>query len=118
MWVECAYRNDKERGLFDPVLDPGSRRFVFRLYKGDICDPFFGNWFVAPWPKFVWRTTVKLPILPFIAWKWPFIDRVGYIGFKLYGADYEAYKNWMNPDDVYEGSCALCLSFRPFAKIE
>lgn len=121
MWVECVYRNDKEREIFDPVLEPGSRRFVFRLYKGDICDPFGGNWFVPPWPKFVWRTTVKLPVLPFIAWKWPFMNRAGYIGFKLYGAgrdQYPQYLNWMKYEDTEPGSNALCFSFRPFANLE
>lgn len=120
MKVECHYRNDTERGVMDPVLEPGSRRFVFRLYSGDICDPIHPgrNWFTPPFPENVWRAHCKLPILPFIAWRWPFLKRAGYIGFKLYGADAPAYKNWMDPAEVYDGSRAVCLSFRPFARLE
>ena len=118
MKVTCHYRNDPERGLTDPVLEKGGRRFVFRLYSGDICDPLNGNWFSAPYPTKVWRTFCSKPILPFIAWRWPFSNKAGYIGFKEYGADSEQYKNWMPHEDVYEGSQALCLSLRPFATME
>lgn len=37
---------------------------------------------------------------------------------KLYGADPEAYKNWMPKEDVYPGSQAVCFSLRPFATIK
>jgi len=122
MKVTCHYRNDPERPLDDPTLAKGERRFAIRIYSGDICDPVQiggGNWFTPPYPKRVWRTYCSLPILPFIMWKWPFLDRTGYIGFKLYGADSPEYKKWgvgFKPEDVYEGSQALCLSFRPFAR--
>lgn len=121
MHAECVYRNDPERGGRDPVLEFGGRRFVFRLYKGDICDPLNGNWFVEPYPTRIWRAHCPWPVLPFIAWKWPFLDRAGYLGFKHYGADgeqYPAYRKWMPEGDSEPGSNALCLSFRPFASME
>lgn len=115
MQVDVRYRNDPERGLTDPLPELGGRRFVMRVYSGDVCDPLFGNWFTPPWPKYVVR--FKFRFLPFVAWKWPLINRAGYIGFKLYGADAEAYKNWMPAEDVYDGSQALCFSVRPAATI-
>ena len=122
MNVTCHYRNDPERDLTDPLPELGGRKFVFRLYSGDICDPvqIGGNWFQPPYPTRVWRTFVKLPILPFIAFKWPFMNRAFYAGFKLYGVDANAYKEWgvgIKPEDVYKGSLALCTSVRPFATI-
>ena len=123
MKVICHYRNDPERSMTDPLPELGGRRFIFRLYSGDICDPVQvngGNWFSPPYPSRVWRAFCSLPILPFIAWKWPFLNRAGYIGFKLYGVDAPAYKNWpvgIKPEDVFEGSQALCTSCRPFANI-
>jgi len=116
--VICYYRNDHERPLVDPLPELGGRRFIVRLYSGDVCDPFGGQWFGPDYPKHVIRFFTRLPILPFVAWKWPFMDRAGYIGFKLYGVDAPAYKHWMPPDDVYDGSQAVCFSFRPFATIE
>ena len=44
-------------------------------------------------------------------------DRAGYIGFKLYGADSDAYRSWMKEGDVYEGSQACHFSIRPFANL-
>ena len=119
MNVTCRYRNDNERPLTDPLPEIGGRRFIFRLYSGQINDPvqIGGKWFEPPYPTRVWKQYVSLPILPFIAWRWPFSKRGGYIGFKLYGVDSPAYKNWMNPEDVYDGSQAVCLSFRPFANL-
>ena len=119
MEVTCRYRNDPERPLTDPLPEPGGRRFIFRLYSGDICDPvqIGGNWFTPPYPTRVWRRRVTWAVLPFIAWRWPFTNRAGYIGFKLYGVDSEAYKNWLPPEEVYEGSQAVCLSCRPFANV-
>lgn len=116
MKITCHFRNDPERGLTDPVLEPGGRRFAIRLYSGDICDPLNGQWFGPIYPSRVWRAFCNLPVLPFIAWRWPFLNRSGYIGFKLYGADVPQYANWMRPEDVYIGSQAVCLSCRPFAK--
>ena len=117
MQINCHYRNDPERGLLDPVLEKGGRKFVLRIWSGDVCDPLGGQWFGPEFPKTVIRFFCKLPILPFIAWKWPLMNRAGYIGFKLYGADAPAYKNWMPAEDVYDGSQALCFSVRPMARI-
>ena len=117
MKVEVVYRNDHERPLTDPILESGGRKFVFRLYAGDLCDPMNGKWFEPPWPTVVIRFKSWLP-LPFVAWKWPFIDRVGYAGFKLWGVDSPEYKNWIDSSEVYEGSQALCTSIRPFASIK
>ena len=116
MEVKCLYRNDPERPLTDPLPEINGRKFVFRIYSGDVCDPMNGNWFEPPWPKYVIR--FKFNFLPFIAWKWPFINRAGYIGFKLYGVDSEAYKNWIDPSEVYDGSQAVCTSIRLGAKIK
>lgn len=120
MKVTCRFRNDPERDLTSPLLRDTDKKFVWRIYSGQINDPvqIGGNWFTPPYPTKVWKKVVNWPILPFFSWKWPFTTRGGYIGFKLYGVDAEAYKNWMNPADVYPGSQALCLSFRPFASLE
>ena len=119
MQVTCHYRNDKERPLVDPLPELGGRSFIFRLYSGDINQPvsLTAGWFEPPFAKYVWKKFVKLPILPFIAWRWPFTTKGGYCGFKLYGVDSPAYKLWMNPDDVYDGSQAVHLSIRPSAQL-
>jgi len=122
MKVVCHYRNDPERSLTDPL--PEKNGFVFRLLSGDICSPMFRefrkeHWFVPTYPTWVWRAFCKLPILPFIAWR--IGNKGGYIGFKTYGVDSDAYKLWthgIKPEDVYDGSYALTLSCRPFATIE
>lgn len=121
MKITILYRNDTERPLTDPLPELGGRKFIFRLYSGDICDPVLGTlfgyqWFGPNYPKYVWRTTTKVP-LPFIAFKWPFINKACYFGFKVYGVDSEAYKNWLPPEEVYDGSQAVCLTIRPFATI-
>lgn len=122
MWAKCNYRNDPERPLDDPVPEPGGRKFIFRLYSGDWLDPALSwgsNWFHPPFPKVVLHLNVKWPVLPFVAWKWPFMDRAFYGGWKRYGVDSEAYKQWLcKPEEVYPGSKALCLSIRPFARIK
>ena len=122
MNVTCHYRNDPERPLEDPVLEPGGRRFVFRLFSGDWLDPIASwgsNWFHPPYPKSVLRLHVALPILPFVCFKWPFMDRCFYAGWKVYGVDAPEYKAWLAPEcEVYAGSKALCLSIRPFARIK
>lgn len=125
MKITCHYRNDPERGLTDPVLEKTGRRFVFRLYSGDWLDPIHislfksGNWFNPPFPTNVIHRFVKWPVLPFIAWKWPFMDKAGYLGFKLYGVDNDVYSQWLTTQDqIYDGSQAVCFSFRPFASIK
>lgn len=121
MQVQCLYRNDPERGLTDPVVEPGGRRFIFRLLKGTWLDPIASwgsNWFHEPYPKSVLRLNCPIPV-PFIAFKWPFLDRCFYAGWKVYGVDAPEYKEWLCPDkEVFDGSLALCLSVRPFARIK
>lgn len=123
MKVICHYRTDPERGLTDPLPEK-KYSFVFRLYSGDVCDPSplhwlkGENWFKPPFPSTVYRYFVKWPVLPFFAWR--FGNKGGYLGFKLYGVDAPEYKQWtagIRPEDVFEGSQALCLTFRPFATI-
>lgn len=118
MKATCHYRNDPERGLTDPVLEPGGRRFVFRLYSGDVMRPLDGKWFEEPYPTRVLRFFCRLPVLPFITFRWPFLDKACYIGFKVFGVDSPAYLNWLPTSEVYPGSQALCPSFRPFANLE
>ena len=121
MKVEVLYRNDPERPLTDPVVEKDGRKFVFRLYRGSICDPILGTlfgykWFEEPYPKYVLKVNSKIP-LPFISFKWPFLNRGCYLGWKVYGVDSEAYKNWIDPTEVYNGSQAMCLTIRPFANL-
>ena len=120
MNITCHYRNDPERPLTDPLPEPGGRRFIFRLYSGDWLDPVCvgTNWFNPPYPKRIWHRFVKWPVLPFIAWRWPFTTRGGYLGFKLYGVDAPQYREWLcKPEEVYDGSQAVCLTVRPFADL-
>lgn len=58
MKVTCHYRNDPERGLTDPLPEVGGRRFVLRIYSGDVCFPLLGTafgekWFEPPFPRYV-----------------------------------------------------------------
>lgn len=116
MRVTVLRRNDPTRPLTDPISDeaPGVV-FVCRLYAGDYCDPLFGGWFAPPWPRVLLRWKVERA--PFVAWQIPlgfgFVWR-GYAGFKLYGVDSPAYRNWLPAQEVYDGSQAVCLSLRPF----
>lgn len=118
MKVRCLYRNDLERPLTDPLPELGGRRFVFRLYFGDLLDPLRDpdGWFGPALPRVVLR--FRWALLPFVAWKWPLLDRAAYIGGKLYGVDSEAYVPWAGRENVYAGSQAMCFSFRPFANIK
>lgn len=109
MNVEILRRNDPERPDTDPL--PEANGLVWRVYRGDYCDPLFGNWFAAPWPRVL--VTLQLPFMPFVAWKlgrWR-----GYVGFKLYGVDAEAYRAWLPDRHVYKGSRACCFSARPLS---
>jgi hypothetical protein len=111
--ISVLYRNDHERPLTDPVPEIGGRWFVLRIYSGDYCDPIGGTWFdPQKLPRFVLRA--RMFFMPFIAWRWPF-SKAGYAGFKLFGVDSPAYKNWLPLEEVYEGSQACCFSLRPFA---
>lgn len=80
------------------------------LRWGDVCHPLgTGDWFKPPYFARVMRFYSCLP-LPFLAWNlWGWR---GYLGAKVYGADSEAYKNWMDPADVGEGSQAIQFSGR------
>lgn len=83
---------------------------------GDVCHPKgAGDWFNPPYfPGGVLRFFCWLPLLPWISWNlWGW---KGYLGAKVYGADSPAYKNWMNPDDVYDGSQAIQFSGRLLIK--
>jgi hypothetical protein len=113
--VETFYRNDHDRELVDPL--PEKDGWVFRLLYGDVCDPWLDpdGWFKPRLPFFTMRFWTPIP-LPFFAWragKW-----TGYLGFKVYGVDSEHYLGWLKPEDVYKGSQAMCLSFRPFANAD
>lgn len=80
------------------------------LRWGDVCHPLGqGDWFNPPYFSRVLRFYSYLP-LPFIAWN--LCGWRGYLGAKVYGADSPAYKNWMNPEDVYDGSLAIQFSAR------
>ena len=115
MKVIRRFGNKLDRPATDPLLEENG--FWWELRAGDICHPRGeGDWFHPPYFDKVWRTFVSLPILPFVSWK--IGSKGGYAGFKIYGADAEAYKQWMNPDDVFEGSQAMHVSIRPFATIK
>ena len=70
----------------------------------------FATWW-AILPAFVlWLLTPG----KFIAWR--LNNRSGYIGSKVYGVDPPIYATWLcAPEEVYDGSLAMCLSIRPFA---
>ena len=115
MQVTRHYGNKLERTPTDPLLE--SNGFWWEIRSGDINHPVGkGKWFEPPYFKRVFHKWISLPILPFISWrlgKWS-----GYAGFKIYGVDNLAYKNYMNPSEVYIGSQAMHLSTRPFASSE
>lgn len=118
MKIDTLYRNDPERPEMDPVLELSGRAFVLRVYRGDFLDILGGTWFdptKPPWK--VLRSWFRY--MPFIAWRWPFTTRGGYGGFKLYGVDSDNYRTFpgVKAEDVYVGSRACCLSFRPFANL-
>jgi hypothetical protein len=102
-----------------PSTDPFRKTngIFLELRGGDVNHPLGdGNWFKPPYFGRVFKMFISLPLLPFLSWK--FGTWGGYCGFKIYGVDSPAYKEWMNPDDVYDGSQALHLSVRPFATLE
>lgn len=124
MKVTIHYRNDPERDLTDPLPELGGRKFIARLYSGDVACPLWGTlfgegWFNPPFPKQLIKFSTKYPVLPFVSFKWPFLDRACYIGFKLYGVDHNVYSQWLcGPEDIYPGSQALCLTLRPWANLK
>ena len=114
MKVIRRFGNKLDRPGTDPLLEENG--FWWELRAGDICHPQGeGDWFDPPYFAKVFYAFIKYPILPFISWKlgtWG-----GYAGFKIYGVDAEAYKNYMKPEEVYEGSKAMHVSIRPFATL-
>jgi len=124
MQVKVLHQNDPERGLTDPLPELGGRKWIHRVYEGDVLMPIFGTffgekWFVEPFPNFIIRGYKRRG--HFFAWKWPFINKAGYFGWKCYGMDAEAYKLWPHGTkvtDVFDGSYALVLTARPFATLK
>ena len=95
---------------------PASSGFFFELRGGDILHPWGkGEWFKPPYFASIWRAWCAWCVLPFLSWRFGTIG--GYVGFKVYGADSEAYRHWMPEGDVYEGSQALQMSARLWATL-
>ena len=104
VWEHTTY----SQSLTDPSRNEWG--ITFALRGGDVCDPMNGNWFREPWPTFVIRFFAHIACLPWIAWNlWGW---QGYIGFKCYGVDAPEYKNWIDANEVYDGSQAMCFSMR------
>jgi hypothetical protein len=84
---------------------------TFALRGGDVLHPLGqGDWFKSPYFSRILRFWCPIPILPWITWN--LFGWRGYLGAKIYGADSEAYANWMPATDVYVGSQALQFSAR------
>jgi len=99
----------KDEGITNPKRSTFG--ITFALRGGDILHPLgSGSWFDPPYFSRIWRAYCPITICPFISWN--LFGWKGYIGFKVYGADSPAYKNWMPPADVYDGSQAMQLSAR------
>lgn len=97
-----------DEGMTNPKRSkPG---IIFALRWGDVCHPRgTGDWFNPPYFARLWRFRCWFP-LPWITWNlWGWR---GYIGAKVFGADRDAYKQWMRPEDVYPGSQAIHFSAR------
>ena len=97
-----------DEGITNPKRSSFGITLAFRW--GDVCHPLGqGNWFEPPYFTRVLRFWSYFP-LPFISWNlWGWR---GYCFAKVYGADSEAYMNWMRPEDVYSGSQAIHFSAR------
>jgi len=115
MRIIRGFSTHSSQPLTSPFLESNGLFIEFR--GGDFCDPIDGGqWFGPKFPKRILRFFLKYPVLPFISYR--IGKRAGYIGAKAYGVDSEAYKNWMKPEEVYDGSQALCFSMRPFATMK
>lgn len=80
---------------------------------GDVVRPLNGNWMDPPYPTKVIHFFCRWRILPFIRWRFGKKNpTVGYAGFKAFGVDLEAYKNWLPLEHIHEGSEALTPSWR------
>ena len=98
----------KDEGITNPKRSTFGITLALRW--GDVCHPLgSGDWFNPPYFNKVLRYYSYLP-MPFISWN--LFGWRGYLGAKVYGADAEAYKNWMNVNDVYDGSQAIQFSGR------
>ena len=99
----------RDEGLTNPKRSVWGVTFALRW--GDVLHPLGqGDWFKSPYFSRILRFYCPLPILPFIAWNlWGWR---GYLGAKVYGADSDAYLNWMPAEDVYPGSLAIQFSGR------
>lgn len=114
MQVNQVFSTNPTQALTSPFRSTNGITLTFRT--GDVCHPKgLGKWFEPPYFSEVLRFKTKIP-LPFISYRWG--DKGGYIGAKVYGADSEAYKNWMKPEDVYEGSQAMHFSMRVWASLK
>ncbi len=98
----------RDEGITNPKRSVWGVTFALRW--GDVCHPLGqGDWFAPPYFSRVLRFWSYSP-LPFIAWNlWGWR---GYLGAKVYGVDSDAYKNWINPEEVYDGSQAIQFSGR------
>ncbi len=113
---------------------PQQRGLCWRVLSGDYLDPMLGDWFDADHPpRVVLRGRLHRALfvswrIPLLLWTWR-----GYAGFKVYGVDSPAYKEWAPCNHVYgavtvpapdgggntiNGSMALCFSLRPFSTIK
>ena len=98
----------RDEGLTNPKRSVWGVTFALRW--GDVLHPLgAGDWFKPPYFSRILRFYSHFPI-PFIAWNlWGWR---GYLGAKVYGADSDAYLNWMPAEDVYPGSLAIQFSGR------
>lgn len=118
MNVEITYANIEQPPT--QPFPPKGRHLLVRMVRGDYCDPFFDpdGWYGLVPPLMLLRTRTKRSF-PFISWRYPFTDRGGYSGAKVYGLDATpAYKGMLPESDCVPGSVAWCLSFRFFGEIK
>ena len=91
--------------------DPWKPGIYFR--GGDVVRPLGGQWFGPQYPERYTHFFCPWRILPFISVK---VGRFGfYAGFKCFGVDRPEYYAWFDEehlDEIYDGSNALCPSFR------
>lgn len=114
MKVIRGLSTDKNQPLTSPFR---SKSGIFiELRGGDyLCPIGEGSWFSPPYFAKVSRRYFSRAWLPFVS------IRIGswgcYFGAKAYGADSDAYKNFMDEKDVYVGSTAIMKSARMSTKL-
>ena len=111
-WTNPFPERDTEDGI------PGADGFIFALRGGDMMSP--SGWELRPEatagakpgffnaiPKHVRRLYFWLPVLPFFSYRKGTFGF--YIGWKAFGVDSAAYKDFpgVNPAEVHAGSIAL-----------